>query len=203
MPYPYDATSGYGTEEPFQRANAAYEQASTYAMPSMESRDRAAARVRSRVNQQRLGNDQTVNDSFQRRGLGGSGMNQRRLGQNLYSADQAYATGLSEVEDNYVTQQQKGADIYSQIGAGYGQMGQAQGQIATQRRGQDSEYDIADRKIALDREDLQQRTDNDLQTQLINSILALGQAGNTEFDDASVADLFRSLSRRLNSSIMR
>lgn len=203
MPYPYDTTGGYGTEQPFQRANAAYEQAGNYAMPSMESRDRAAARVRSRVNQQRLGNDQTTNDSYQRRGMGGSGMNQRALGANRYSADQAYATGLADVEDDFVAQQQKGADIYSQIGAGYGQMGEAQGRIATERRGQDSEFDIATNKLAFDREDLQQRTDNDMQTQLINSILALGQAGNTEFDDASVADLFRSLSRRLNSSVNR
>jgi len=202
MPYQYDPT-GYGTEQPFQRANAAYEQASTYAMPSMESRDRAAARVRSRVNQQRLGDDQTTNDMYQRRGLGGSGMNTRALGQNRYAAQQAYGSGLADMEDDFVQQQQKGADIYSQIGAGYAQMGEGQAKLGLERRAQDSDYDTAQNKLAFDREDLAQRTDNDMQTQLINSILALGQAGNTEFNLNSVEDIFRQLTSRLNQRVTR
>jgi hypothetical protein len=107
----------------YDAARKAFGQASSAAMPSIQSLDTAAARVRSRVSGQTAANEQKIRDQFAGRRISNSGGMQRNLRQNQAAGTQAYATGLTDLETDFWDKRQKGAEILSGIGTGYKGLG--------------------------------------------------------------------------------
>lgn len=176
--------------QPFQQAADSYGQAANYAIPSMQSRDRAAARVRSRTDAARVAGDQQIADQYQRRGMGGSGAYYGALDRNRAASQSAYATGLADMETGFSDQEQKGADIFSQIGAGYTDMGKAQ-----------AEMDLGQQKLNVDRDSVENDRRQGLSQNIINAILAIAQGGNTDIGSNVFRDLFESLGLQLGNSL--
>lgn len=130
-------------QPPFQDAYSYFNDARQAAMPSPESLDRAAARLRSRVDTQQRAQDQQAADQFAGRGQSNSGGYDYARAMNRYGAQQAYATGLADTEDNYDKQRQAGAQILGTLGSQYGQTAGQEGdyqnnqyQAQTQRAGE-------------------------------------------------------------------
>lgn len=111
----------------FNRAMSTYGQAASSAMPSPQSRDTAAARVRARV----AGQGQAMNNQLRQQSQQSGQMNTGRYDANMaraMAANQgALASGLADVEDNYQRQRMEGAGILSNIAQGYGGLGESIG----------------------------------------------------------------------------
>jgi hypothetical protein len=99
-------------------ANDSFRQAATNAMPSPQSLDNAAARVRSRLSGSYQGQQRQWSNTMANRGLSNSGKNRMGQMQNWANYQNSIASGLADVEDNYQKALQTGAGIMSQVGQG-------------------------------------------------------------------------------------
>lgn len=95
-------------------------QAASNALPSIQSRDTAAARVRARL----AANSRAIQSGLQDT-LGGRNTGRLISGLNRNYADtqNALASGLADVENNYQTQRQQGAQVLSGIGQNQASLG--------------------------------------------------------------------------------
>lgn len=119
----------YYSNQPFQQSYQYLDKAAENAMPSPESRDRAYARVRSRLTNERNTRDQELGDSYAGRGMSNAGgydqAKERSYGQYLSN----YGSGMAEVEDNFDKSQQAGSKILGDIGNSYGGIAGEQGKL--------------------------------------------------------------------------
>lgn len=109
MAYPSYATE---TTDYFNRAGQ-------YAMPSAQSRDTAAARVRSRVQAQTTANQAQIQDKYRGMGRLNTGGYRYAQGQNMAAGQHELATGLANLESDFADKEQEGAKILSGVGQGY------------------------------------------------------------------------------------
>ena len=125
-----------------------FQTAANNAMPSVQSLDTAAARVRSRLSGQNKANTQSIANQF-----GGSknvgGYNQS-MAQNNAARQNAYAQGLTDLQQDFWNKQQTGAGILGNIGAAMTGAQNTANQIAsnfgTTMAGIGTDYDIAGQK---------------------------------------------------------
>lgn len=114
----------------FNKAGQAYDRAaSSVQMPSQQSLDRGAARLRSRLS----GRERELNEGARTRyaGSGGNiGGYNRNLQQNRQNVSQAYASGLTDLEQQQFNQGIAATNALGQIGAGYGNLGAASQRLA-------------------------------------------------------------------------
>lgn len=106
-----------------QRFNESYgilNRGADAALPSPESMDLAAARLRSRTDNYAKAQGQTTQDQYASRGMGNSGAYRLAQQRNTQSAGNSYASGLADIQNDYWTQRQKGAETLGNIGASYG-----------------------------------------------------------------------------------
>lgn len=112
----------------FTKPYSYYEQAANSAMPSPESLDRSAARLRSRVDTEYNANAQRTADQYAGRGRSNSGMHDYAQAMNNYGRQQAQSTGYADLLDSYEKNRMTGAtnlgNIANQWGNTYGQQQQ-------------------------------------------------------------------------------
>lgn len=116
----------YYSDTPFQNAYSYFDQAAKAALPSPESMDQAAARLRSRTDGYANAQRQQIQDQYASRGMGNSGAYQLAQTRNNMAANNSYASGLADIQKDWWDQQQTGAQTLSQIGQGYGQTASSQ-----------------------------------------------------------------------------
>lgn len=146
---------------PYLNQSANYlNQAAANAMPSPESRDRAAGRLREQISRDTNSMETQLRNQFGNRGNLQSGLfNQAYLG-NQAAGLQARSQGLAQIEDDYERQRMQGAQNLGQIGGTLGNLGYQQqqsgleqmrlaleeslglGSQAIQKRGQDIEQQL-------------------------------------------------------------
>lgn len=172
---------------PFQDAYNYYSQAANAALPSPESLDRSAARLRSRVDTRQRADEQSTADQFAGRGMANSGARDYAQAQNRYGAQQAYSSGLAQLEDDYDKRRQAGAQILSGIGQNYGNTAAQEGQYGIADREQTLSEQLDPRKVDIAQQQANTETYN-AQTErasrtanALNDFLTfMGTFGNTE-----------------------
>lgn len=90
------------------------------ALPSPESMDLAAARLRSRTDNYAKAQGQGIQDQYASRGMGNTGAYNLAQTRNQQSAGNSYASGLADIQNDYWTQRREGASTLGNIGASYG-----------------------------------------------------------------------------------
>jgi hypothetical protein len=135
---------------PFNTQSDYYNAASQYAVPSPESLDRAAARLRARTDTTTRANQQQITDQYAGRGTASSGAYNQQLMQNMAAGQNAFSQGYGQLQDDYVKQQQAGAGILSNIGTQLGDQSlQGRGLDIQQLLGQGN-LDVQREKISSD-----------------------------------------------------
>jgi len=118
-----------------------YKQAASNMMPSPESLDRSAARLRSSNDQQYNANAQRIGDQFAGKGRSNSGAYDYAQTMNNYGRQQAYSTGYTNLLDDYEKNRMTGAQNLGNMASNYGntlnqqgnlQLGAQQNQISQQ-----------------------------------------------------------------------
>lgn len=188
---------------PFNTENDYYNQAATYALPSTESLDRSAARLRSRLDTQSMANQQGLADQYAGRGMSQGGAYNRALMQNNIGGQQAYAQGLGQLQDDFVKQQQAGAGLFAQMGRDVGDQRlkgmQLGNEYALGQRGLDVQSQLGNRGYDVEREQFQ--TNDALQRYLQGNELGFrgreldqqGQIQREQLQAQRQSDLRRSL----------
>lgn len=123
--------------DPFQSAYSYMDQASNNMMPSPQSLDRSAARLRSSIDTQGNADDQSLQDQFAKRGrinTGGYDAARQRAMASRYSA---MGTGMAQEQQNYDQNVMTGAKNLGDMGANYGKVASDQGSLAVQNRSVD------------------------------------------------------------------
>lgn len=170
----------YYSDQPFQQSYNYLDQAASSAMPSPESRDRAYARVRSRLSGERNTRDQELGDQYAGRGQTNSGgydqAKERSYGQYLSN----YGSGMSELEDNYEKQRMEGAKTLQGVGTAYGN-------VANDQASRGIDQGLGNEKLRIDDYNSQSQrlgSLNDIFTSIGTVGGALGAAGSPRTGDA-------------------
>lgn len=135
----------------FQNAANAFKQAQSAALPSPESRDKAAGRLRASISDQTASLNRSLQDQFANQGKIGGQFNNAFL-RNTAAGQQAYAQGLAQLEDDYQQQRQAGAGILNQTGAGYGNLADLFNNYGLEQQKLAQEADIEANRLALEQE---------------------------------------------------
>lgn len=134
---------------PFQQAYDYYGQAANAAMPSPESLDKSAARLRARTDTNTQAAQQQTADQYAGRGQSNSGGFDYARMMNQNAGQQAYASGYGQLEDDYAKQRQAGSQILSGIGQNYGNTANQQGQYGIANRQQNLSEQLDPRKVDI------------------------------------------------------
>jgi hypothetical protein len=132
MPQPSDY---YTLEQPYERvgpyeaSRPYFQQAASAAMPSLESLDKASARLRGRIDTARRAGETELRDQYGQRGQTYSGGLDQALERNRSEYASQYGAGLTDLEREYLDKQQQGAQILGQLGQGVATAGQQQGEL--------------------------------------------------------------------------
>jgi hypothetical protein len=212
---------------PFNTQSDYYNAASQYAVPSPESLDRAAARLRSRVDTEGAANQQALGDQYAGRGTTAGGGYQNQTMRNYANTQNAFSQGYGQLQDDYVKQQQAGAGILAGMGTQLGEQGiQNRGLDITQE--QNLRNDTLQRYLqgqqlgwnereqgnqlafnreqlsqqgALTREQLEEQRQEAMRNSLQSYFSSLGQMGNTQFNDPGVRTQFTDLQNLIRQAL--
>lgn len=114
---------------PFDTAYATLGNAANNALPSPESLDRSAARLRSRLDTSQRANEQQLEDEYSGRGMLSGGNYEGRKLQSRATNQNAYAQGLSQLYSDWDAKQQEGSKILAGIGASQGGLAADRGKL--------------------------------------------------------------------------
>ena len=169
------------------QAQNTYSQAIQNAMPSQQSFDSAAARVRSRIASRQNNLDRASMNQYA--GTGNVGGYDYSRAVNKATTQNEYSTALTDLQNQFEQQKQTGAGILNTAASGLANMGQNQystdvtrelglGNIAQQKYSTDTSYNLGQQQIA------QQKYATDLENQVnkqkaLNELMQVfGQVGN-------------------------
>lgn len=133
----------------FNNTYGYYQQAAQNAMPSPESVDRAAARLRNRTDTQYNANAQRTTDQFANRGRANSGAHDYAQIMNNYGRQQAYSSGYAQILDDYEKNRMQGAANLGNIASQWGNTANNQGQLGIQDRAQTLSEEIEPRRTSV------------------------------------------------------
>lgn len=128
---PYASSYGGYNQTPFNLGSQALGQAGSLvsSVVSPESRDRAAARLRSWSDTAGRANEQTYMDQQNARGRADTGMTDRGLGDIRRGTQENFSRGLADMESQYDQTALKAGELMSGIGQNYGTLGNQQGTL--------------------------------------------------------------------------
>lgn len=173
MPTPYDQPVQNVPTNTFNpsfvnNAQQNFNTASQNALPSAESRDRASARLRSRLSGDLKGNLDQLNDQLSNN----AGLREKRSMQLFGASQGALSSGLADIEDDYQRRRQEGANILNSIGT-------SQIDAANQTAGIDQRFFdlLLKQRLGLGELGIAQQNANTQQTSVLNDYL-LGSERN-------------------------
>lgn len=161
--------------DPFQSAYNYMDQASTNMMPSVQSLDRSAARLRSSIDTQGNADDQTMQDQYARRGTINTGSYdaaRQRAQAGRYSA---MGTGMASEQQNFDQNVMTGAKNLGDLGSNYGQLGLGQGQLGVQQ----GQLDVNKGQLGVNKQTADTNRADTLLKNLMDFFTSMGTVGQT------------------------
>lgn len=181
--------------QPFQQGYDYMNQAAQNAMPSPESLDRAGARLRARTDTNRRAADEETADRYAGSGRMNSGGYEAARRGNMIGAQNAYATGYSQLEDDYEKNRMEGAKNLGQIGSNYSGAANDMGtlNLAEDQFGLDEE--LGRRKLDIDETEIGYKHDEAVNQNLIDFFTSMGQYGNATSGLPSTSPFYNEFGR--------
>jgi hypothetical protein len=155
----------------YKQAQDLSSQSASAAIPSQQSLDTAAARVRSRLESRQSGLNRAAQTSFA--GSGNTGGYERSLNNINRVTQNEYATQLGDLERDFWNRQQEGAKTLAGLSS-------SAGGIASQQQGNELTYGLGQQNLAQQKYATDADTKIKNQSNLIDLLQAFGAFGNIE-----------------------
>lgn len=159
----------------FNKAYSLYDTAASNAMPSPESLDRSAARLRGRTDTEYNANAQRTADQYAGRGRSNSGSHDYAQTMNNYGRQQAQATGYADVLDDYEKQRMAGSANMANIANQYGDTYEQQQNLGLDQQ----KVGIAQHQADTGRYQAQTDRSTQISKSLTDFLTFMGTYGNT------------------------